>query len=85
MSNSTRFVGLDVHKATIAVATAEPDGSVLEHGVIPNDPSSVRKLAKRLAPAGIELKIAYEAGPTGYARTARSPVWAWTVWWWLHR
>jgi transposase len=67
MSSSNRFVGLDVHKATIAVATAEPDGTVIEHGAMPNDPSSVIKLVKRLAKPGVTLKVAYEAGPTGYA------------------
>ena len=67
MSDITRFVGLDVHKATIAVAMAEPDGSVSEYGTVPNDTSSVRKLVKALAMPGVTLKVAYEAGPTGYA------------------
>ena len=40
-----RFVGLDVHADTIAVAVAEPDGEVRSHGVIPNRPASIRKLA----------------------------------------
>jgi transposase len=61
----TRFVGLDVHADSIAVAVAEPDGEVRSLGVIPNKPESVRKLVKRLGPAST-LKVCYEAGPTGY-------------------
>ena len=64
MSN-VRFIGLDVHAETIAVAVAEPDGEVRSLGVIPNRPESIRKLVKKLGPAG-QLRVCYEAGPTGY-------------------
>jgi transposase len=67
MSERTRFVGLDVHKATIALAVAEPFGDPEDHGTIANDPSAVRKLMQRLGGPGIHLEVAYEAGPTGYA------------------
>src|SRR6202030_800514 len=50
MSN-VRFIGLDVHAETIAVAVAEPDGDVRSMGVIPNRPESIRKLVKKLGPA----------------------------------
>lgn len=60
-----RFVGLDVHADTIAVAVAEPDGEVRSHGVIPNRPASIRKLISKLGPANT-IKACYEAGPTGY-------------------
>ncbi len=43
-----QFVGLDVHADTIAVAVAEPGGTVRSVGVIPNRPESIRKLVKRL-------------------------------------
>jgi transposase len=60
-----RFIGLDVHAATIVVAVAEPGGDVRSVGVIPNRPESVRRLVKKLGPpAG--LRVCYEAGPTGY-------------------
>lgn len=62
---STRFVGLDVHAATIAVAVAEADGEVRSLGTIPNDPDAVRRLVKRLGPAQ-QLRACYEAGPCGY-------------------
>ena len=64
MSN-VRFIGLDVHAETIAVAIAEPDGEVRSVGVIPNRSDSIRKLVKKLEPAE-QLRICYEAGPTGY-------------------
>ena len=67
MSN-VRFVGLDVHAETIAVAVAEPDGEVRSLGVIPNRPESLRKLVKKLGPAR-QLRTCYEAGPTGYVCT----------------
>ena len=64
MSN-VRFIGLDVHAETIAVAVAEPDGEVRALGVIPNRSESIRKLVKKLGPAS-QLRVCYEAGPTGY-------------------
>lgn len=60
-----RFVGLDVHAATIAVAVAEPEGEVRSLGTIPNDPDAVRRLMKRLGPTD-QLRACYEAGPCGY-------------------
>ncbi len=60
-----RFVGLDVHAETIAVAMAEKDGEVRSLGVIPNRPESIRKLLPKLGPIG-SWTACYEAGPTGY-------------------
>jgi len=64
MSN-VRFIGLDVHAETIAVAVAEPDGEVRSLGGIPNRPESIQKLVKKLGPTK-QLRVCYEAGPTGY-------------------
>jgi transposase len=61
-----RFVGLDVHADTIAVAVAEMGGEVRSHGVIPNRLEAIRKLIHKLGPVA-ELRVCYEAGPTGYA------------------
>jgi transposase len=61
-----RFLGLDVHADSIAVAVAEPDGEVRSLGLIPNRLESVRKLVRKLGPAK-QLKACYEAGPCGYA------------------
>jgi transposase len=60
-----RFVGLDVHADTIAVAVAETDGEVRSIGTIPNRLESIRKLVVKLGPAK-ELRACYEAGPCGY-------------------
>jgi transposase len=60
-----RFVGMDVHADTIAVAVAEPSGEVRSLGMIPNRPESIRRLVKKLGAAG-PLQVCYEAGPTGY-------------------
>jgi transposase len=67
MSERTRFLGLDAHALTIAVAVAEEVGTPSQHGVIPNDPSSVRRLIGRLGGPEVRLVACYEAGPTGYA------------------
>ena len=62
-----RYIGLDVHRATIAVAVAEDDGSPpTSYATIANDPSALRKLITRLGGQDVRLRVAYEAGPTGY-------------------
>jgi len=66
MKETTRFVGLDVHAETIAVAVAEPGrGEVRSLGIIPNDVASIRKLIHKLGKK--DLRVCYEAGPTGFA------------------
>ena len=64
MSN-VRFIGLDVHAETIAVAVAEAGGEVRSLGTIPNRPESVGRLIRKLGKAE-QLRVCYEAGPTGY-------------------
>jgi transposase len=65
MNLKVRFLGLDVHAETIAVAVAEPDGEVRSLGTIANRADAIRKLVKKLGDVE-QLKACYEAGPTGY-------------------
>ncbi|HMG46305.1 MAG TPA: IS110 family transposase [Allosphingosinicella sp.] len=64
----TLFIGLDVHKSTISIATAKEgrDGEVRSFGTIESNHLHVDKLMKRLAGAGKSLHFCYEAGPCGY-------------------
>jgi transposase len=66
VKKGSRWVGLDVHGETIAVAVAEKDGTVHSLGTIPNRPESVARLFKRLVKEGCKLHVCYEAGPCGY-------------------
>jgi transposase len=64
--SKVRFLGLDVHADTIAVAVAEPNGEVHSLGTIPNRAESIRRMIHKLGPVQ-QLRVCYEAGPTGYA------------------
>jgi transposase len=67
MQRITRFVGLDVHRDTVALALAVggPDLEVRYLGEMPHD---VPKLVRRILELGDvgSVQAAYEAGPTGY-------------------
>jgi transposase len=65
MREKLRFLGLDVHAETIAVAVAEPDGEVCSLGTIANREDSIRKFIKKLG-SPEQLRACYEAGPTGF-------------------
>ena len=65
MKKSTRYVGLDVHAQTVAVAVVEGRKAVRSLGIIPNRPEAVRRLVKKLG-APKTLRVCYEAGPTGH-------------------
>ena len=68
MSITVKYVGLDVHKSTIALAVAEAGkrAEAREHGEIPNTPAALTKLLAKLAGSDVELNVCYEAGPCGY-------------------
>jgi transposase len=58
-----RFVGLDVHADSIAIAVAEPGrGEPAVVAAIPNDVTILLKMLRRLG----RVKCCYEAGPTGF-------------------
>ena len=64
MKKPTRWVGLDVHAETIAVAVAEEDGTVRSVGTIPNEPAAVDRMMRKLGDKST-LRVCYEAGPSG--------------------
>ncbi|MCF6229959.1 MAG: IS110 family transposase [Gammaproteobacteria bacterium] len=67
MKEFSKYVGLDTHKETIAVAVADAlGGKPRYYGEIANTPAAVRKLVKNLCPDGEMLSFCYEAGPCGY-------------------
>ena len=68
MEQNIIYVGLDVHKDTIAVALAEAGkrAEVREHGKIVNTPAALKTLWARLARNGAKLRFCYEAGPCGH-------------------
>ena len=65
MPRNLRYLGLDVHAETIAVAVAEPTGEVRPLGILPNRPETVAKLIRKLR-GREQLRACYEAGPCGY-------------------
>ena len=70
-ATTIQFVGLDVHRDSIAIAVAVRDGKpAASLGSVPNDvPGLIRRLL-RLGPAG-SLRCCYEAGPTGFGLARR--------------
>jgi len=65
---STLFVGLDVHKETIAVAYVAEDreAEVIFMGTIGTRQCDIDKLIRKLQAKGKKLHFVYEAGPCGY-------------------
>lgn len=67
MNKTVHYLGLDVHKETIAVSIAPQDcREVRRYGVINGSLNAVDKLVKKLAAPDLELRVVYEAGPCGF-------------------
>lgn len=68
MHKTIKYIGLDVHKKTISVATADQqrDAEARYYGKISHDMDQLLKLFRKLISQGTELKCVYEAGCCGY-------------------
>jgi transposase len=70
--NTTSYVGLDVHKRTIAVSLVVAGTGESHEWQETNDATVARRLARRLQrEAGGPVECCYEAGPTGYVLQRR--------------
>ncbi len=63
------FVGLDVHKDSIEIATADHgrNSDVRRYGRITGDLAALDKVLHKLQSTTRSLEVVYEAGPCGYA------------------
>jgi transposase len=68
MADRITYVGLDVHKESVVVATASSGlrGEVRVYGRIANTATALDRLLKKLGGDGSTLRFCYEAGPCGY-------------------
>jgi hypothetical protein len=66
--SSTLYIGLDVHKESIAVAYVAQDSGaeVISLGTIGTRQCDIDKLLRQLRSKSKQLVFVYEAGPCGY-------------------
>ena len=70
--STLRFVGLDVHKDTIVIAVAdEGQESASVITTIPHDVAQLTKQLSKLVQDKSNLRVCYEAGPTGFGMSRR--------------
>jgi hypothetical protein len=71
------YVGLDVHKDSIAVGVAHEGaaGAVESLGTIPNRAEPISRLMRKLS-VRHRLRVCYEAGPCGTRSTGSCARWA---------
>src|SRR5258708_7151265 len=66
MNQFSKYVGLDVHQETIAVAVADTAGGGRDMGEIVKTPGTISQLVAQLRRGAGRLSFCYEAGPCGY-------------------
>lgn len=75
MKKTTLHLGLDVHKESITIATAEGgrNGEVSVHSTISNNLHAIEKALARIrkGPPGAVIDACYEAGPCGFVIARR--------------
>jgi transposase len=67
------YLGLDVHAQTVSIAIAEAGGEVRNYGAVSSGLETLEKTMGRIRKAhpGSELRVCYEAGPTGFVIARR--------------
>ncbi|MGJ7917943.1 IS110 family transposase, partial [Massilia sp. LXY-6] len=67
MNQFSKYVGMDVHKATISVSVAESNGGEVRYlGEVANTVEAIVRLVRELRKGNADLSFCYEAGPCGY-------------------
>src|SRR6476660_7651356 len=67
MNKIVPYIGLDVHKDSIAVSIAPQDCTeVRRYGIIGGTLGAAAGLLKKLTKPELELRFVYEAGPGGF-------------------
>lgn len=65
MSKNIKYIGLDVHAASISISVSEGPGLCRYVSKISNRPDTLKRQLLKLGAAD-ELRVCYEAGPCGY-------------------
>jgi len=67
MNKIVHYIGLDVHKDSIAVSIAPQNSTeVRRYGIIGGTLDAIDNLLKKLSKPELELRFVYEAGPCGF-------------------
>ena len=67
MQEFNKFIGLDVHKSTIAISIAPEDGGEVRYfGEIKNTKEALTNFANKISQGSLKLSFCYEAGGCGY-------------------
>jgi transposase len=82
MSQIVHYIGLDVHKESIAAAIAPANTMEVRHdGIIRGTLDGVDELLKKLSQPGIELRLVYEAARAALSLPATSKAKAFIAMW----
>lgn len=66
MPGAKKFIGLDVHQDTIAIADDTTGKETRFFGTIPNTSEALYATLKKIRQDGSELRVCYESGPCGF-------------------